>query len=92
MSLKENSKEKLINCCISNPDFSQQEEGQSSHNLDFITTLWDFHEHSTAAELNSALLFAFPAYSMTEWGSKVVEIFLEKPLNINSALTPEQEK
>lgn len=29
---------------------------------------------------------------MTEWGSKVVEIFPAKSLNINSALTPEHEK
>jgi len=29
---------------------------------------------------------------MTEWGSKLVEIFPQKTLNINSALTPEHEK
>ena len=52
----------------------------------------DFYEHSAAYELHSALLSAFPTYSMSKWGSKVVEIFPEKSLNINFALTSEQEK
>lgn len=82
----------MINCCISNHDFSPQEEGQCSHNLDVITNLQDFHEYNTVVELHSTLLSTFPTYSITEWGSKVVESFPEKPLNINSSLILEQEK
>lgn len=92
MSLKENSKENLINCHISNPNFSQHLEGQSSPNIEIITNLKNPYKYNTATELHSALLFAFPVYSMTECGGKVIEISSGKSLNINSALTPEQEE
>lgn len=48
VNLKENLEENMINCCITNLDFLQHLEGQSSHNLDSITNLRDFYEHSTS--------------------------------------------
>ena len=85
MSLKENLEENMINCCIYNLDFPQHLEGQFSNNLDIITNLQDFYENSTKTKLHSTLLSAFPTYCMTERGVKVVEIFPEKYLNINSS-------
>lgn len=89
MSLNKNLEENLINCFISNPDFLQQEEGKCSHNLDLITNLQGFHQYITKTKIHSTLLSTFPAISMIEWGSKVVEIFPKNPLNINFALSPE---
>lgn len=92
MSLKEISEENMINCHISNPDFSQHLEGQFSPNLDMITNLQNSYKCDTTAELHSTLLSAFLAYSMTECGGKVIEISSGKSLNINSALTLELEE
>jgi len=93
MSPKENTEKSMINYYISNPDFSQQLEGQSNHETDAIANLLElnFQEHSTSTELNPTLLSIFPTGSIIECGRKVIEISLRKTLNISDAFTLEQE-
>lgn len=92
MSLKENSEENLINCHISNHDFSQHLKGQSSPNLDIITNLQNSYKYNTIVELHSTLFSAFLVYSMTECAGKVIEISYGKILNIIFSLNPEHEE
>lgn len=78
MNLKENTEENLVNCYISNLDFVQHLEGQSSPNIDIIIDVQKYYKYSTTTKLQSTLLSTFPMYSMTECGGKVIGIFLEK--------------
>lgn len=89
MSLKENIEDNLINHYISiNPYFLQHFGWQPTHEQDHIDSLLEhiFQEECSAEDLNSVVLSTFPIYSMIECGSKTIEIFPGKPLNINYSL------
>jgi hypothetical protein len=95
MSLKKNTDENMINHYISNPYFPQYFGGKSSSqsqaSIDHLLEQ-NFQETCTLEELDSAFLSTFPTCSISESGSKTVEILPRKTLNISVALDSSQEE
>lgn len=89
MSLKKKMDENMINHYISNPYLPHYFEGcSSSQSQDSIDHLLEqnFQETCTSEELDSVFLSTFLIFSISESGSKSVDILQRKTLNISVAL------